>query len=126
MSKLSTDRRLRILLYLPLISHATLAPLAYATIARAVTQIFYAYSDLVSARQLKPSWPQLHRLVICGQLLILCHDAGELHRREAEILFQLLIDLLAQHQGLWPIASQLIGGFCAAASSFGESHIGVY
>lgn len=115
-----TDPRLRVLLYLPLISHATLAPLAYAALARSVSQILHTYSDLANIKQVRPSWPQVHRLVICGQLLILCHDAGELHVREAEVLFQLLVDLLAHHQPLWPVCLQLLGGFSAAAASFGE------
>lgn len=116
----SSNTRLRAILYLPLITHATRSAMAYTAITRAVTQILYAYSDLVSIQQLKPSWPQVQRLVVTGQLLILCHEAGELHRREAEILFQLMLDLLAQHQTLFPVCLQLIGGFAAAAASFGE------
>lgn len=80
----------------------------------------YSYSDLISVNQLNPSWPQVQRLVICGQLLILAHDAGELHRREAQTLFQLLHDLLLKHQDTWPICAELIIGFKAVANVFGE------
>lgn len=115
------DIRLRILLYLPHIGNPQLAPLAFSTITRAVEQIMYSYSDLISVNQLNPSWPQVQRLVICGQLLILAHDAGELHRREARTLFQLLHDLLLKHQDTWPICAELIIGFKAVARVFGES-----
>lgn len=80
----------------------------------------YSYSDLISVNQLNPSWPQVQRLVVCGQLLILAHDAGELHRREAQTLFQLLHDLLLKHQDTWPICAELIIGFKAVTRVFGE------
>ncbi|GMK58681.1 hypothetical protein CspeluHIS016_0601230 [Cutaneotrichosporon spelunceum] len=109
---------LRILLYLPHIGHERLAPQAWSTITRAVEQIMYSYSDLISVNQLNPSWPQVQRLVVCGQLLILAHDAGELHRREAQTLFQLLHDLLLKHQDTWPICAELIIGFQAVTREF--------
>lgn len=105
--------------------HPIYAPNAYTAIARAVEQIIYTYVDLVSIDQLNTTWPQLQRLVIAGQLLILCYDAGEFHKREAQTLFQLLIDMLLQHQGAWPQTSDLIAGFKSAAQVFGKySNVG--
>lgn len=100
--------------------HQNLAPNAFSTIGRAVGQILNTYVDLISINHLNPSWPQLQRLVITGQLLILCYDAGEFHKREGQQLFQLMIDLLDKHQNTWPVCSDLILGFQAAAQAFGK------
>lgn len=89
-------------------------------ITRAVSQIFQSYSDLVAIGNLNPSWPQLQRLVVCGQLLILCHEAGELHRREATLLFQMLLEFLEKHLDTWPTCAELILGYQAVAKAFGK------
>ncbi|KAL1410483.1 hypothetical protein Q8F55_004496 [Vanrija albida] len=106
---------LRVLLYTPHLANPQTAPLAYATIARAVTQTLYTYAELISTHQLHPSWPQVQRLVVCGQLLILCHEAGEFHVHEAPKLFQMLVDALDKHEPTWPVCGELAAGFSAAA-----------
>lgn len=111
---------LRILLYIPHMSNPQFAPVAYGMLARAASQILYTYADTLAAGYLNPSWPQLQRLVVVGQLLVLCHDAGELHRAEAAALFRLLLDFLARHEDAWPVCSELILGFRAAVRAFGE------
>lgn len=109
---------LRVLLYIPHIGHAQYSTQAFGAIVRAVTQIMYAYNDLIAAKQLNPSWPQVKRLVACGHLLILSYEAGEIHRREAQSLFQMLVDLLDKHKETWPVCADLIAGFVHAASCF--------
>lgn len=101
-------------------SNATKA-IGYAAIARSISQILYTYVDLAAANHLNPSWPQLRRLVVVGQLLILTHEAGELQRRESRTLFRMLIDILGRHEDTWPICSELVLGYSAAAHAFGTS-----
>lgn len=117
---LTPPPRLRVLLYTPHLANPQTAPLAYATIARAVTQTLYTYAELIATHQLHPSWPQVQRLVVCGQLLILCHEAGEFHVHEAPKLFQMLVDALDKHEPTWPVCGELAAGFGAAARVYGE------
>jgi len=114
--------RLRCLLYIPQLRRPGSAPNAYAIIGRSVEQILVTYQDLADVDQLNPTWPQLQRLVFAGQLLILCYEAGEFHKREGQALCQLLVDLLVKHKSTWPIAADLIAGFSAAAKMFSKSH----
>lgn len=109
---------LRVLLYIPHIGHAHYSAQAFGAIVRAVTQIMYTYNDLIAAKQLNTSWPQVKRLVTCGHLLILSYEAGEIHRREAQSLFQMLVDLLDKHKETWPVCTDLIAGFVHAAACF--------
>lgn len=94
---------------------------ACAAITRSVSQILYTYDDLAASYQLNPSWPQVQRLVVCGQLLVLCHEAGELQKRESRTLFHMLVDMLRKHEDTWPICGELALGFVAAAQVFGKS-----
>ncbi|AFR98228.2 hypothetical protein C343_06203 [Cryptococcus neoformans C23] len=109
---------LRILLYAPHLTHARLAAQAHSAIARAITQILHIYPELVAIRQLNPSWPQIQRLVVCGQLLILCYESGELRRCESQTLFGMVVDLLDKHALTWPICAGLAEGFQRAARAF--------
>lgn len=93
--------------------------LAYSAITRSVSQILYTYVDLATCQQLNPSWPQVQRLVVCGQLLVLCHEAGELQSRESRTLFVMLVDMLRRHEDTWSMCGQLAQGFTAAAQAFG-------
>ncbi|WVQ83741.1 hypothetical protein IAT38_005885 [Cryptococcus sp. DSM 104549] len=110
---------LRILLYTPHLTHPRLSAQAHAVVARAITQILHIYAELVSIKQLNPSWPQIQRLVVCGQLLILCHESGELRAYEAQTLFGLVVDLLDKHAPTWPVCDGLAEGFQRAARVFG-------
>jgi hypothetical protein len=115
----SANSRLRILLYLPFLKANTTKAIGYAAIARSVSRILYTYVDLAAANNLNPSWPQLQRLVICGQILIMCHAAGELQKRESRVLFRMLVDILRKHEDTWPVCSELVNGYSAAAHVFG-------
>lgn len=120
-SRLGAHNRLRILLYLPLLKSNKTKATAYAAIARSVSMILYTYVDLAAANHLNPSWPQLQRLVVCGQLLVLCHEAGELQKRESRTLFRMLVDILGKHQDTWPICGELVLGYTAAAQVLGKA-----
>jgi hypothetical protein len=117
---LSYDRRLRIVLYAPLLSQPNRATRAISVLIRAVSQILHTYEDLTSFDQLRPSWPQLRIITTCGQILILALAAGELQRTEATRLFGLVFDFLGRHCELWSCATELLVGFKRAAAVFGE------
>lgn len=116
-------RRLRILLYIPHLTHLRLAAQAHSAIARAVTQILHIYAELIAIKQLNPSWPQIQRLVVCGQLLILCYESGELRGYEAQTLFGMVVDMLDKHAPTWPVCEGLAEGFQKAARAFGGSQV---
>lgn len=71
--------------------------------------------------KLDPSWPQLKRIITCGQVLIICCAKGEIHALESAGVFSRLIDLLEGHVSLWPIAGEAVTGFRRAAKSLGGS-----
>lgn len=87
------------------------------------TQILHIYAELIAIKQLNPSWPQIQRLVVCGQLLILCHESGELRSYEAQTLFGMVVDLLDKHAPTWPVCEALAEGFQRATRAFGESQV---
>lgn len=116
-------RRLRIFLYISHLTHPRLAAQAHSAIARAVTQILHIYAELIAIKQLNPSWPQIQRLVVCGQLLILCYESGELRSYEAQTLFGMVVDLLDKHAPTWPVCEGLAEGFQKAARAFGGSQV---
>jgi len=62
----------------------------------------------------------VRRLVVCGQLLILCYEYGEIQPREGGVLFQMLVEILSKHQSAWPVCATLAAGFADAARVFGE------
>ncbi|XAO24862.1 hypothetical protein I312_103671 [Cryptococcus bacillisporus CA1280] len=109
---------LRIFLYIPHLTHPRLAAQAHSAIVRAVTQILHIYAELIAIKQLNPSWPQIQRLVVCGQLLILCYESGELRSYEAQTLFGMVVDLLDKHAPAWPVCEGLAEGFQKAARAF--------
>lgn len=116
-------RRLWIFLYVPHVTHPRLAAQAHSAIARAITQILHIYAGLIAIKQLNPSWPQIQRLVVCGQLLILCHESGEIRSYEAQTLFGMVADLLDKHAPTWLVCEALAEGFQRATRAFGESQV---
>lgn len=71
--------------------------------------------------KLDPSWPQLKRIITCGQVLIVCCVKGEIHALESAGIFSRLIDLLEGHMSFWPIATDAVVAFKRAAKSLGKS-----
>jgi hypothetical protein len=71
--------------------------------------------------KLDPSWPQLKRILTCGQVLILCCARGEIHALESAGIFTRLFELLESHIALWPIASEALSAYKRTAKVLGES-----
>jgi hypothetical protein len=71
--------------------------------------------------KLDPSWPQLKRIITCGQVLVICCARGEIHALESAGIFSRLIDLLDSHTTLWPSAAEASAGYKRAAKALGKS-----
>jgi hypothetical protein len=71
--------------------------------------------------KLDPSWPQLKRIITCGQVLIMCCARGEIHALESAAIFSRLIDLLDSHATLWPSAADAATAYKRAAKVLGMS-----
>ena len=110
--------RMRILLHYPRITLGY--PLSNVVVARSVTQILYTYSSLASYGYLNPSWPQLKRITVCGQLLLLLCASGEMSSLECCHLIKILVELLDGHATLWPIVSSIKATYAQAAVVLGE------
>ena len=91
------------------------------TLARSLVNILNTHMEAAHAGKLDPSWPQLIRIMTCGQLLILCSARGEMHSSEAGDMFGKLVALLEAHTGFWPTIQDAILGFRLAAARFGTS-----
>jgi hypothetical protein len=91
-------------------------------VARSLVNIINIHTEAAQAGQLDPSWPQLIRIMTCGQLLVLCCARGELHSLEAAAMFSRLIALLGAHDTFWPAVHDAITGFRHAALRFGRSN----
>ena len=109
-------RRLRIILRLPLLAR----PESMSVIAKSIASILYGYNALTLAGALEPSWPQAQRLIICGQLLILCQEQGELQRLEAIDLWKMIFDLFEKHVDWWPMLREFVEALCLALRTFSE------
>ena len=116
---LTLINRMRILLHYPRISLNY--PTSNAMVARSVSQIIFTYSALASQGYLNPSWPQLKRITVCGQLLILLCSSGEVGVVEANNLLKILVELLDGHAALWPIVASIQTTYAQAATVLGES-----
>lgn len=92
-------------------------------VARSVSQIMFTYSALASQGYLNPSWPQLKRITVCGQLLILLCSSGEVGVVEANNLLKILVELLDGHATLWPIVASIKTTYAQAATVLGGSTI---
>ena len=90
-------------------------------LARSAGNILVIYSELADMGALRPSWPQMKRIVVSGQILVLCTWKREIHMSESILLFTKLLDLLDKHRSVWPSAGQSIVGYYQAAKALGES-----
>lgn len=90
----------------------------YAT--RSAINILNTHSEAALMGKLDPSWPQLKRIITCGQVLIICCARGEIQAMEGVDLFLRLIALLEAHLEFWPIAAEAILGYRDAAARLGE------
>jgi hypothetical protein len=77
------------------------------------------YASLAAANLFHPCYAQLRRIVTCGQLLVLCHTACELGRREAEELFGVFLALVREHVGMFEYVTELITSFEAVGAFLG-------
>lgn len=109
---------MRILLHYPRLALGY--PLSNVVVARSVTQILHTYSALAAHGYLNPSWPQLRRITVCGQLVILLCSSGEMGTLEGEQMLGILIELLDGHASLWPIVSSIKATYVQAAGVLGE------
>lgn len=113
---------LRLLLHIPrmnLSSGRAAQATMYAT--RSAINILNTHSEAASMGKLDPSWPQLKRIITCGQVLVLCCAKGEIHSMEGVALFIRLIALLEAHVEFWPVAAEAILGYREAATRLGGS-----
>lgn len=116
-----THVRLRILLYIPhLYGSPSISSQAIVYLTRSLVNIINIHTEASLCGKLDPSWPQLVRIVTCGQLLVLSCARGEMHTLEATTTFERLIALLQAHVAFWSTAKDLVIGFSQAASRLGE------
>lgn len=114
--------RLRIILYIPrLTAISGQSGPALMSVARSMVNIINIHTEAAQAGKLDPSWPQLIRIMTCGQILILCSARGELHSLEATDMFNRLVALLDAHIDFWPAVQDAITGYRQAALRFGTS-----
>jgi len=113
--------RLRILLYYPRLGRsAGAAAEASVFLLRSCSNIIHIHTELSHMGKLDPSWPQLKRIITCGQVLIICCARGEIHALESAGIFSRLIDLLDSHATLWPSAADAATAYKRAAKVLGE------
>jgi hypothetical protein len=105
----TADRRLRLLL------HAPGLPQSCPQIARAISQILHTYIEADAIGHYRASWPQHRQLSTVGHLLILITAQGELHHRESQRLWELLIDFLSRDT----YAHAMVESFVRAAAVLG-------
>jgi hypothetical protein len=114
--------RLRILLYYPRLGRsAGAAAEASVFLLRSCSNIIHIHTELSHMGKLDPSWPQLKRIITCGQVLIMCCARGEIHALESAGIFSRLIDLLDSHATLWPSAADAAAAYKKAAKVLGMS-----
>jgi hypothetical protein len=117
------DDRLRILLYYPRLGRsAGAAAEASVFLLRSCSNIIHIHTELSHMGKLDPSWPQLKRIITCGQVLIMCCARGEIHALESAGIFSRLIDLLDSHATLWPSAADAATAYKRAAKVLGMSY----
>lgn len=121
--------RLRILLYYPRLrrtASASATAEASVFLLRSCSNIIHIHTELSHMGKLDPSWPQLKRIITCGQVLIICCARGEIHALESAGIFSRLFDLLEGHIALWPSASESLGAYKRAAKVLGKSYFKMY
>ena len=105
----SANLRLRLLL------HAPGFPTSSPQIARAISQILHTYIEADEIGHYRASWPQHRQLPTVGHLLILVTAQGELHQREAQRLWELLVEFLSRDT----YAHAMVESFVRAAAVLG-------
>ena len=115
--------RLRILLYTTrCIAPADPARAAQASmiVAHSTVAIVYVHHELINIGYLFPSWPQMRRLAIISQLLVLFVDSGEISGPHADELFTKVIQVLDAHRSGWATAAgRLVEGIKRAGVALG-------
>ena len=113
--------RLWILLRYPCLSHPLLGASSMPIVMASVGHILSIYTTLDELSSLNPSWPQLRRIITCGQLLILCQDEGAVPLSDFLRLAQLTFALLEKHAELWPVAGEVLASLKLAVSDIDNS-----
>ncbi len=88
-------------------------------LSHSASKLLSIHHELLAIGQLTPSWPQMKRLSICGQILILSCASGALYPNEAGELFSKLFRLVESHRHIWDSAGHLVDGFRRAAKALG-------
>lgn len=99
------------MLRFPCLSNPYLAQSSLAILARSVTHIVQSYAASIAIQRFTASWPDLRRIVTCGQLAVLLYDQGELIKPELETLFQTMFNLLSEIRPLCPMAADATNSF---------------
>lgn len=99
------------MLRFPCLSNPYLAQSSLAILARSVTHIIQSYAASIAIQRFTASWPDLRRIVTCGQLAVLLYDRGELIKPELETLFQTTFSLLSEIRPLCPMAEDATNSF---------------
>lgn len=88
-----------------------LAQSSIAILARSVTHILQSYAASTAIQRFTAAWPDLRRIVTCGQIGVLLYEQGELIKPELENLFQTMFALLTEIRPLCPMASEMTNAF---------------
>ena len=102
------------------LKHPSFAANSLATMARAAGHILWIYHRLASVARYQPSWPQLRRIVTCGQILILSWTLGDAQHAETKTLYEMFQRLLRIHMDRWPISRELGTAFSSVATLNGR------
>jgi hypothetical protein len=94
---------------------------AWIIVSHCLAQIIYIHHELALIGHLNPSWPQLRRFSICGQLLVLSCSINLYQPQQAVELFEKLLFLMEAHKQSWASAGDLLRGYQTAAAVLGES-----
>ena len=99
----------------------TLTLSSIAIIARSASQILLSYASCSTpAVRFTASWPDLRRIVTAGQLVAMLYWERELSKVEAEMLFDMVLELLRGCEKACPMASGMIATFGELAEMLGE------
>lgn len=99
------------MLRFPCLNSPHLAQSSLAILARSVSHILQSYAASTSIQRFTASWPDLRRIVTCGQLAVLLYDQGELIKPELENLFHTMFGLLHEIRPLCPMAADATNSF---------------
>lgn len=99
------------MLRFPCLNNPYLAQSSLAILARSVSHILQSYAASTAIQRFTASWPDLRRIVTCGQLSVLLYDQGEVIKPELENTLQTMFGLLAELQPLCPMAADATTAF---------------